>query len=441
MNQSNSSQAIEARNISIEESLLSRFDLIFELEDPMDPQLTFAVASHILDDEMNEKTEATEANWNHERLQMHIQVAKEVQVEISDDASEIIQQYFMLCKRNQEIEPSRRTMRLWKSLERLTMCHAKLMLRKKAVIDDAVSAVMLMESTWSFGHLLELPSVIRSQVPLGPTRAMTAEVLDKLNLNEMLERKLSQGRVKTSQNFDENAPFDKTIIDDIFNDGDDEEMKDPKVLSTQQMFSAEANNFQIPCQTSFPYTQSSQKFEPTKSFNESMNITSFKFPQSSSTQFGVTQAQEKKKSPFKASTNNEIKLESKEAAPKVDPLYSNLNFLAAFYTDKAAANTSTKSNVNFSTVPAVSVTQSPPEVSKQTFSTFSKPSLSSNAVSKLQKFQYIEEAQSQESNSQHVKSQNLIENVPLNSQKPQKVLLMQQSIEDIDVDEMDLYNF
>lgn len=43
-------------------------------------------------------------------------------------------------------------MRLWDSLERLVLCHAKLMLRTRAGIEDALCVVSLMESTWGFGQ-------------------------------------------------------------------------------------------------------------------------------------------------------------------------------------------------------------------------------------------------------------------------------------------------
>ena len=75
-------------------------------------------------------------------MMMHVAVAKE-KVEISEPALKVLKAYFMISK-NDDI--SRRTMRLWDSLERLTACHAKLLLRSKAKIIDAVAVVMLMEN-------------------------------------------------------------------------------------------------------------------------------------------------------------------------------------------------------------------------------------------------------------------------------------------------------
>lgn len=407
MNQKNSTQPIEASNLSIEQSLLSRFDLVFDLERPTDPLYNLSVINHILDVINNGPIEGS---WSHERLQMHIQIAKEIRVEITDDARRILQQYYLFCKNQEEIEPSRRTLRLLDSLHRLTVCNAKLMLRTKAGIDDAVSVVMLMESTWSFGHLLPSESVLRSKVPLGPTRAIMAEVLDKLNLNELLEKRLSQTSVKVTQESDLYAPIDKTIVDDMFSDE-----IEPEVLSTQQIFSTQANMFPIKRQTSFPFTQTSPTLQPAKSFNDSLNVSTFKSPQSTSTQFGSINEK---------STKQVVSSQNKKSQLEVDPLYSNLNALSAFYTDNSAVD-------GFKAPPLDNFLTPPP-------SQTSKRSPPSSALSKLKKFKYSDDTQPQPTES--------AKNVPENVQKENlqvKVIPAQEkqiSVDDFD-EEMDFFDF
>ena len=239
MNQKNGNLPNDAGNMPIKQSLMSRFDLVFEFENLRDKEGNAAIARHILD-RLDKDDEASE--WNHERLQMHIEIAKEIRVEITEDATEILKKYFIFCRDCTEIEQCRKTYRLWTSLNNLTACHAKLMLRSKAGIDDAVAVVMLMESTWTFGNLLRLPSVVQSKVPVGPSRATTATILDKLDLCELLEKKLSHGMLNRQES-SEDAPIDKTIVDDIF--GDDEEENEPKdeIISTQDIFSTQINNF------------------------------------------------------------------------------------------------------------------------------------------------------------------------------------------------------
>ena len=165
MNQKNTADYIDSSNLNIEQSLLSRFDLIFALEDPHDPEYDLIVCNHIL----NFDDEDVEPSWSLERLKMHVAVAKDLKVEVSEQAMEVLKAYFLYCKNyDDEIEISRRTMRLWDSLERLTICHAKLLMRSKAEIIDAVAVVMLMESSWSFGRLLKnRHDVMRSYIPLG----------------------------------------------------------------------------------------------------------------------------------------------------------------------------------------------------------------------------------------------------------------------------------
>lgn len=180
MNQKNATLPVEAANLNIERSLLSRFDLIFELYNPHDENVTLGIVWHILD---GVKSAERVTRWSLERLRMHILIAKDIRVKIAEPAFNVIRNYYIFCRDHcPDIDVGRKTMRLWDSLQRLTLCHAKLMLRTEAVIIDAVTAVMLMESSWTFGHLMGGIDVMHETFPIGPSKEYVDLLLHRLDL-------------------------------------------------------------------------------------------------------------------------------------------------------------------------------------------------------------------------------------------------------------------
>lgn len=336
MNQRNTNLPIEADNIAMERSLLSRFDLVFELVDMKDPLNDLKILKYILDDATN----VLEApKWSTERLKMHIIVAKEMRVVMSEEATTILQQYFLYCDRNDEIDVSRTTVRLFNNLERLTMCHAKLMLRTKTTIVDAVTIIMLNEATWSFGCLMPQLNVMTSHTPLGPSKQYIVEVLEKLNLEYLLDENFSQPKKKkkkSSQPSQLSQPLTVDTIDNIFCDDDSiNEELDDKSITTQEIFSTQANQTfkESQHESSFLFTQPAPVQSSIKlSLDEIHDEINFKLPQSTSTQVEAAQSSEKRKTTLfdlLASQSKEKKAKLEPAI--VDPLMANLNSLAALF--------------------------------------------------------------------------------------------------------------
>lgn len=193
MNQKNLPAKLQGHQNSIgtDAAVLSRFDLIFELVDPESLEFDCEVANHILGFQSEMNNDSTNC-WSLEQLQNHIAVAREIEVEISDEAVQVLDRYFLFYHTSVDrVDGSRKTMRLRDSLRRLTKAHARLMLRHRAVIVDAVAVVRVMEATWSFNGQLLAPKVLPLNpmdcpLPLGPNLDDISTILTSLNLEELI---------------------------------------------------------------------------------------------------------------------------------------------------------------------------------------------------------------------------------------------------------------
>jgi hypothetical protein len=156
------------------------------LEDSRDPIIEARITKHILRD--IEDDDIQTVSWSIDKLQTHILVVKDIRVELSRPAMQILTHYYMFCRDNhRSIDPSRTTKRLWTNLERLTKSHAKLMMRTQAGIIDAVTVVMLVEASWSFGCLAGRVNVMQPSYPIGPSETYIVTVLKKLKLEQLLD--------------------------------------------------------------------------------------------------------------------------------------------------------------------------------------------------------------------------------------------------------------
>lgn len=299
----------------MEGSLRSRFDLIFELIDPKDPELDWKIAQHILNGHMHGTIETV---WPLERLQMHVLVAKEVRVEMSEAASLILSRYYQFCTRQEDIDVSRTTMRMLQSLERLTICHAKLMMRAKTKIIDAMTVLTLMESSWSFGYFMPQRNVLETLSPLGPTAEYIETVLQKLNLvglvDDSEDTKPSPRKMESSRNTQRIQEITMDDIDRMFADDSDDEQFDDKTLTSQkvltQLGTTDKNSSQ--------FTQSSLQTVPKKQSVHDLpdDEMDFKPPLSTSTQIDL----------------DELPSHKQKLQPIItDPIISNLNSLAAIF--------------------------------------------------------------------------------------------------------------
>lgn len=143
--------------------LLSRFDLVFRLLDLSDVERDHKMATHLLNRAIQGSDVAQSATsnnlkvrelWNIEKLRAYIATAKsQFKPRISNPAAILLQSHYQACRLNQS-SSVQVTTRLLEALIRLSQGHARLMFRDTVTLQDAVSVILLMESSaWSVGCL------------------------------------------------------------------------------------------------------------------------------------------------------------------------------------------------------------------------------------------------------------------------------------------------
>ncbi|MHA2245079.1 MAG: LAGLIDADG family homing endonuclease [Candidatus Hodarchaeales archaeon] len=142
-----------ADNLNLPPTLLSRFDLIFVLEDKPDLKEDHDLASHIL---LLHKSQTLSTNPPIEQdlLRKYIAYArKEIHPRLTDEAEERILEYYKELRRSSgkveedHLDPIAITPRQLESLVRLSEARAKMRLSTEVSYDDASGAVNLMNAT------------------------------------------------------------------------------------------------------------------------------------------------------------------------------------------------------------------------------------------------------------------------------------------------------
>ncbi|KAL3318217.1 DNA helicase mcm9 [Cichlidogyrus casuarinus] len=138
--------------LGIKAPLLSRFDLIFRLQDPTkQEEWDGKVADFVLGEEVEKETECDRSSWTRVRLKQYFSwIRSEFEPVMTDECSTLLQTYYCWLRgKNSLVLNSfgRLTPRLLESLTRLTLSHARLMARNQCLLMDAVTAVMLMDAS------------------------------------------------------------------------------------------------------------------------------------------------------------------------------------------------------------------------------------------------------------------------------------------------------
>ncbi|RYG42921.1 hypothetical protein EON68_01185 [archaeon] len=92
-------------------------------------------------------------------------VQSALQPGLSKSAQEVLMRYYELQRRTDSRSAARTTLRLLESLVRLAQAHARLMWRTEAGVQDAVMAVVLVETSMHTSAMLGVSSVLHSQCP------------------------------------------------------------------------------------------------------------------------------------------------------------------------------------------------------------------------------------------------------------------------------------
>ncbi|KAG5675987.1 hypothetical protein PVAND_005843 [Polypedilum vanderplanki] len=174
----------ELKMFNMEPSLASRFDLMFLLDHPGE-DYDSKIIDFIMDNYEKIIKMDENARWNESRLQLHIICAKGIEIEVTEEVEKIANQYFQFCLACEGVNISRKTYRLLHSIKRLTISHAKMLLRKRTKIIDVMTAIWFMENSFSFGYLIQPESMLESPLPIGPTVKCIEDTLDNLNLTHL----------------------------------------------------------------------------------------------------------------------------------------------------------------------------------------------------------------------------------------------------------------
>ena len=177
---------------------MSRFDLVFLLLDRNDESWDRLVSSFVLQGQnpLVEPQPEAQADggsiWSFEKIQAYFQFIKQLSPLLTSDANIVLTNYYKMKRNGDSVDKARTTVRLLQSCIRLAQGHAKLMCRDEVGVQDAVCAVLLLESsTSSPSRLVRVDSALHAAFPTSPLTNYKAEakmVLEGLNLPHLWRR-------------------------------------------------------------------------------------------------------------------------------------------------------------------------------------------------------------------------------------------------------------
>ena len=85
--------------------------------------------------------------WGLEKLQAYVSFVKTLQPELTPDSEEVLSRYYQMQRQIDSRQAARTTIRLLESLVRLAQAHARIMCHVEVTTQDAVMAVVMMESS------------------------------------------------------------------------------------------------------------------------------------------------------------------------------------------------------------------------------------------------------------------------------------------------------
>jgi replicative DNA helicase Mcm len=133
-----------SENINLAPTLLSRFDLIFVLQDIPNKETDTEVATRILNLHRNQKQTAPVPT---DLLRKYIAYAKNIEPILSEEAAAKLQEFYLAMRGAASNDSIPITPRQLEGLVRLAEAHAKMALRTTATVEDAKAAMQIMKKS------------------------------------------------------------------------------------------------------------------------------------------------------------------------------------------------------------------------------------------------------------------------------------------------------
>ncbi|XP_070200187.1 DNA helicase MCM9-like isoform X2 [Littorina saxatilis] len=181
-------------NIALASPLLSRFDIVLVLLDSLNEDWDTVVSSYILEEKDPLGDIDLRSLWTLERMQAYMALIKTLVPHMTDGAGRVLQAYYRAQRGADDRNAARTTMRLLQSMIRLAQAHARLMFRNEVLVQDAVVAVTLMESSMQGAALLGGVNALHTAFPENAEEEyiLQAEmVLTRLDLTDLLEHEMN----------------------------------------------------------------------------------------------------------------------------------------------------------------------------------------------------------------------------------------------------------
>eukprot|EP00039_Didymoeca_costata_P017200 m.316818 g.316818 ORF g.316818 m.316818 type:complete len:790 (+) comp16504_c2_seq9:415-2784(+) len=177
-------------NVALASPLLSRFDLVLVLLDSQNENWDKIVSSFILgkDDTPDAERAPDSQLWSLEKLQTYIAYCKTIDPVLSPEGEQVLSSYYHMQRQKDTRQSARTTIRLLESLVRLAQAHARILLRDTVTLQDALIAVMLMESSMLGAALIAGNNPLHSSFPANPDEAYVRQeriMLAKLGLSHL----------------------------------------------------------------------------------------------------------------------------------------------------------------------------------------------------------------------------------------------------------------
>jgi DNA helicase MCM9 len=124
--------------------------------------------------------------WNMDKLRNYISYVRRLTPVMTSQANRVLSQYYQVQRQADARNVARTTVRLLESLVRLSQAHARLMCRDKVLVQDAVVAVTIMESSMMGTALLGPVNTLHSAFPQHADEEYVRQetlILDRLGIS------------------------------------------------------------------------------------------------------------------------------------------------------------------------------------------------------------------------------------------------------------------